>query len=64
MCLENVSVEGQRDIGNLLGLLRFALWPPTTFPGLADMVMFDGVGKIVVMVGRVVRVVRIVNSWI
>jgi hypothetical protein len=40
------------------------LWPPTTFPGLADMVMFDGVGKIVVMVGRVVRVVRMVNSWI
>jgi hypothetical protein len=31
---------------------------------LADMVMFDGVGKIVVLVGRVVRVVRIVNSWI
>lgn len=23
----------------VLGLLRLALWPPTTFPGLADMLM-------------------------
>ena len=32
---------------DVLGLLRLALWPPTTFPGLADMLMVVGKGVVV-----------------
>ena len=30
----------KEELEYVLGLLRLALWPPTTFPGLADMLMF------------------------
>lgn len=37
--------------GNQLGLLMLALWPPMTFPGLADMLMVVGgeVSKVVLV---------------
>ena len=39
---EYVSLGLQEvEAENVLGLLRLALWPPTTFPGLADMLMVD-----------------------
>jgi hypothetical protein len=60
MCLNHVSVEVQQEVGDVLGLFRLALWPPTTFPGLADMMMLVG-EEVVVIVERVVRTVGIAD---
>ena len=36
----------QQDSGNILGLLRLALWPPATFPGFDILVVVKSCNRV------------------
>jgi hypothetical protein len=55
MCPKNVSGGVRWGLGDVLGFLRSALWPATTFLRLADMIVIVVGEKVVVVVKNVVR---------